>query len=105
PGAGGGGDLGKALAFNVLEHAVGDQHVVGRVASAEIEIEIAVVVEVPEVASHGNKDPVDAGFLADIDEALAAQVTVEPGYVPCGAGRLAEQIARRIGARGVGTKS
>src|SRR5438105_9129741 len=49
PGAGRRGDLGKALAFNVLEHAVGHQHVVGRVASAEIEIEIAVVVEVRKV--------------------------------------------------------
>src|SRR5262249_44867497 len=96
PRPGGGGDLGEALAADVLEHAVGDERFQVRVARAEVEVEVAVVVEVGEVGAHGGEDLVHAGLLADVLEALAAEVAVQPGDVHALAGRLAAQAADEV---------
>src|SRR5207247_4410494 len=79
--AGRGRNVGKTLAANIFEHAVGDQHVNAGVAGAQVEVEIAVVVEVGEVAAHGGEDPVHPRLCANVLEALAAQVAVYPRNV------------------------
>src|SRR5438132_8457977 len=76
-GARGYGDLGKALAGDVLEHAVGDEHGQAGVAGAEIEVEIAVVVKITEVASHRGEAHVQTGFPRDVLKTQAVQVAVE----------------------------
>ena len=81
------------LSLDVLEHDVGHQVGVGRLAGAQVNVEEAVVVDVAEIGAHDQQDPVEAGLLGHVAETGRALVVVEPG--PLAAGRLAELAADR----------
>ena len=73
------GDVHELLAAHVFEQPVRQQHrVVGR-AGAEVHVEIAVVVEVREVAAHDRQGMVESDLLGHVLEALPVDVPIEPG--------------------------
>ena len=85
------GHVQKPPARLVLEHQVGDEVLERHPAGPEIEVEIAVVVDVAEVAAHRRHGPVETDLAGDVAEAVGAEVSVEPG---------AARPARRQAARG-----
>src|SRR5713226_4906820 len=64
----GGGDLLKELAVLVSEHAVGDQGRQGRIASAGVEVQKTVIVQVAKVRAHRADHLEEVGLARDIGE-------------------------------------
>ena len=56
--------------IDVLEHEVDVQALVRHVAGPQVDVEVAVVVDVPEVRAHRRHRPVEADLLGDVAEAV-----------------------------------
>ena len=68
----------KRLPSTFLNIRFGTSVLEARVACPQIHVQEAVVVEVPEIASHGREHQVQSGFLGVVLEALALHVVEQP---------------------------
>ena len=74
-----GGDILKPLPVIVSEHPVGNERRKIWIAGAEVKIEPAIVVEIPEVGAHGVKHAIESDGFGNILERAIASIAVEFG--------------------------
>ena len=74
--AGGGGDVEEVVSVYIPEELVGDGGGQLRVPGTEVEVGVAVVVDVAKVGAHGEGDAVEAGFGGDVLEGSVVLVPV-----------------------------
>ena len=94
----GAGRFGHVLepAADVGVHQVGDQARQAHPARAEVEVEVAVVVDVAGVDRHDGHRPREPGLAAHFAEPAGAEVVVEVGVI-VGSHRQAEVIGHDLG--------
>ena len=72
-----GSDVQESLPPIISQHDVGHQGMELRIASRQVNVEPAVVVDVAEVGAHGKADAVEASAFGHIAEAAIAVVVVQ----------------------------
>src|SRR4029077_3941850 len=78
-GAGACGEILEVSALNIPEHEVDFQALVRHVAFPQVDVEVAVVVDVSEIRAHRSHGPVETDLFGEVDEAGRTEVAVEPG--------------------------
>ncbi len=76
-GAGRCSDVGEALARVVVQQFVRRERAERRIAHAQIEVEVAVVIDVAEVCTHGDENAVEAYLGSDVFKCAVVQVAIE----------------------------
>ena len=79
PGAGGIGHVLELLPLDVFEQDVGDQPGVRHPSRSEIEVEIAVVVDIAAVDRHGGDRAIEIDVAGHVAELSGAEITVQSG--------------------------
>src|SRR6266545_181671 len=79
--ADGGGEVGEGAVAVVVKEAVGLEARELGVAGAEVEIEVAVVIQVGDSGSHGAHGIVEAGFTGDVGKGAVAVIAEEAAGV------------------------
>src|SRR5438445_8380528 len=90
----GGGHVLKKLPFRIAIHAFGSERGKLRVARAEVEIQPSVIVQIAEIAAHGQKDMVQMRRGGHVGESAVVVVVIKFGL--CALVRQAEIIGGDI---------
>src|SRR5206468_2271382 len=69
----------KKFALGIAEHAVGNNSCQTGIAGAEVEIEPAIIVQIPKIGSHGEEDTVQMCRLGNVGKSAIMIVVVEFG--------------------------
>ena len=72
-------DVIKFSPLDIFEHQVGNEHLEGHAAGAEIDVEKAVVVDVGAVAAHHRHLAVQPDLHGDIAKTVGPEIAIEPG--------------------------
>src|SRR5688572_17616968 len=82
PESAGGGDILKPNSAVVAKHSVWDQRGKIGISGAQVEIEIAIIIEIAEVGAHGVQHAIKTGFLRHVLECTVAIVAIQARPFP-----------------------